>query len=1179
MLFLLQSVCCAVAVPPPGIVGASFFSPNVPTTINQVAVVEIAMDDVNADPSLLPGVTLDLSWLQEPPTRNALVRMLDTAHVKQRDCLTFGIADARRADYLAPVVSNRNSNHLFFFDFGMSAGVKYPEYASTMGLFGWGSIVARYLDMMASMEIKRFAVVMPKSFEAMGQTFLVAERTRDMAVAYYHVFDEAVTGSVSHDNAVAYAAQVVKEIVNSKTTVIFFCFCLTVNTEFKVAFLRSARDAGLMGKGYQWFSHYQTVSKFMETFMYLPEYADLLPLLAHFKVVHQPALEPADYSATQAEVPGFSRTDLDAHLKSAVAAKFSKALPNRGFTGMFKSLNCTATPTLKVCTMTPDITKEIMRTVMYDAVFNVARALHQLLIVDGQGDFCNVDSEGVRSGPSQLFREKLMQTPWSGYSGVRPWLDVPAAGGTLSSLGATFQLADWVPRANTTYSKAKTIDMYANRLTGEVIHRDWATGIPKPVEDLRWMGGATTPPLDYIPEMCGKTAYIDMTSAAKRCLPCPEGTFNHPADMLNECIEIATFKCAAGEFFEKVAAAGSGTANPCKPCRPGSHQQKASGSEDCELCPLGRYQPHTGQSECLPCNDGFTTPTLGSTEVSQCHCPENHLLLEDLTCGACDPKTTLCPGLMAESNITSLPGFVVISGKSLAGGSTHAPDVGPFENVPRAFACISQAECEGERLPGQCTAGHAGVACGACEEGFSRSEGRCRSCSAADGSRIVGTVFFFLGYLALVVSMVRIVGNPKKRYITASLSLATILGVFVSYLQLTSLLGGLELDLPPGLAEIVEVLQVFNLDLSVIKFDCVYGRSVQAAILQKPLILFATFALLAGVWSGANIIKNRLVPSSPRRVLLNCIGFTTNISFVPIAMNGFSMFNCYPHPDGGSSMVLLPDVLCYEDVWTSQILPWGAVSLSVSCLSFTILAFLAYTSPTMGQATQNVSFLLARFRPESYTWNTCMLTRNLILAAAPSLSHNSYLKIFIMTVVLISYGSAVLVYRPWKIPIHNNADFCSTVALMLTLCASAGMSRTPGFQQSGPDQGSAAWDFLRLAALVPFLVTAVLIVALMFVTHRTRNTDIHKERFDSMLNLLFKTAKSTTQVAGAPDKRSTMLALENNSLNLSLYDMEDICKACRLVDEILMGKFSATSSRSGSKRRASATADVVVLGE
>mmetsp|Transcript_15577 Transcript_15577/g.34372 ORF Transcript_15577/g.34372 Transcript_15577/m.34372 type:complete len:105 (+) Transcript_15577:553-867(+) len=52
-------------------------------------------------------------------------------------------------------------------------------------------------------------------------------------------------------------------------------------------------------------------------------------------------------------------------------------------------------------------------------------------------------------------------------------------------------------------------------------------------------------------------------------------------------------------------------------------------------------------------------------------------------------------------------------------------------------------------------------------------------------------------------------------------------------------------------------------------------------------------------------------------------------------------------------------------------------------------------------------------------------------------------------------------------------------------------------------------------------------MAALFCCHgRTSKSDIHKQKFDSMLTLLFKTAKGTA-----------MLALEKNGVNLSLYDI------------------------------------------
>ncbi|XP_053380916.1 sushi, von Willebrand factor type A, EGF and pentraxin domain-containing protein 1-like [Mercenaria mercenaria] len=39
---------------------------------------------------------------------------------------------------------------------------------------------------------------------------------------------------------------------------------------------------------------------------------------------------------------------------------------------------------------------------------------------------------------------------------------------------------------------------------------------------------------------------------------------------------------------------------------------------DCVSCEIGTYQPLQGQNECLPCPDGYTTPTSGAANISEC---------------------------------------------------------------------------------------------------------------------------------------------------------------------------------------------------------------------------------------------------------------------------------------------------------------------------------------------------------------------------------------------------------------------------------------------------------------------------------------------------------------------------------------------------------------------------------
>ena len=40
--------------------------------------------------------------------------------------------------------------------------------------------------------------------------------------------------------------------------------------------------------------------------------------------------------------------------------------------------------------------------------------------------------------------------------------------------------------------------------------------------------------------------------------------------------------------------------------------------KDCELCPIGHYQPATSATTCLPCPLGKTTADVGANSVALC---------------------------------------------------------------------------------------------------------------------------------------------------------------------------------------------------------------------------------------------------------------------------------------------------------------------------------------------------------------------------------------------------------------------------------------------------------------------------------------------------------------------------------------------------------------------------------
>ncbi|CAJ0565014.1 unnamed protein product, partial [Mesorhabditis spiculigera] len=74
----------------------------------------------------------------------------------------------------------------------------------------------------------------------------------------------------------------------------------------------------------------------------------------------------------------------------------------------------------------------------------------------------------------------------------------------------------------------------------------------------------------------------------------------------------------------------------CVPCAPGS--RFSAEHSECQLCPVGSFQPLSGQPECVHCGVGKTTMVEGSTSQEECKddCPPGHLFHQALAqCRPC----------------------------------------------------------------------------------------------------------------------------------------------------------------------------------------------------------------------------------------------------------------------------------------------------------------------------------------------------------------------------------------------------------------------------------------------------------------------------------------------------------------------------------------------------------------
>ena len=276
------------------------------------------------------------------------------------------------------------------------------------------------------------------------------------------------------------------------------------------------------------------------------------------------------------------------------------------------------------------------------------------------------------------------------------------------------------------------------------------------------------------------------------------------------CAEQTAATCPAGKFTDvqqgtcTLCAAGSVSglgAASCTGCAAG-HYQSAMGEPlgSCKLCPIKSYStgsassctPHPG--DCATLYPGFA-PQEGDT--SECNalkmcpvgkfraspanasaivcdgCPAGSYQDEPrfgAACKACGSAAVFCPAgatkptkvqrgyvsrpLSAPADRRSMTGQCppsgmdcidgtahIVSGFWLPSGTTDITDSTTVNKCLRPGACAA-----GAGTTTTCAAGHKGLLCGVCEEGYGQAAGSCLPCPPAGAAHLLGLAFAVAGF-------------------------------------------------------------------------------------------------------------------------------------------------------------------------------------------------------------------------------------------------------------------------------------------------------------------------------------------------------------------------------------------------------------------------------------------------
>eukprot|EP00434_Breviolum_minutum_P002789 symbB.v1.2.002451.t1/scaffold99.1/size346285/7 len=537
----------------------------------------------------------------------------------------------------------------------------------------------------------------------------------------------------------------------------------------------------------------------------------------------------------------------------------------------------------------------------------------------------------------------------------------------------------------------------------------WKGWIPDPTLCLRGFG--------LYDEV--NAVYPSSRLGATTCRACPPGTYSK------------IFADGVGETTYLCEVCGAGTQQPaagaaeCEVCPQGTSKAKQT-TDDCTPCAPGSYQDEQGQISCKACPAGTTTLLLGvkSGWRADCGCTSGNIDVESDSAQAaiCQPCSDglHCPILSTLD--------ILHSGTSPLGDDFVAKILPGFFSTRskplEVFKCTSEAQCPGG-TPNTCGADRIGTPCGECPSSTFWNKSKCAECSTwALVGWIIGVVLIFL----CLIFAYYFLNAPMTAKASTLFSTTCGIGMMINMLQTLGIIGGMTVDWPVTLGNILGVLQIFAFDIDGLGFACISGSN--AVIRYVTTVVFFPCGL---VWLCSCGFISRLT-SNWRwdRVKLNStMGQFLQVGFSTMSSTALVPLICYSHPNGQQSNLKNPNIFCGSEDHTLMVI-FGVLLLVFGVCGFlSVCAWLAYRCPHYSNTgrydlVQSSKFLLGRFRLDVWWYGVPLLVRGPLLALTVVIAPDTpALQVLFCQIILLSYMSLQLYHWPWKAPILNVVDFLS----------------------------------------------------------------------------------------------------------------------------------------------------------
>lgn len=205
----------------------------------------------------------------------------------------------------------------------------------------------------------------------------------------------------------------------------------------------------------------------------------------------------------------------------------------------------------------------------------------------------------------------------------------------------------------------------------------------------------------------------------------------------------------------------------------------------------------------------------------------------------------------------------------------------------------------------------------------------------------------------------------------------------------------------------------------------------------------AYIAVVFSLAYGLGRLVDRLLPGRFEHVgdsVVSMYGNFYNVLFMAIASQTFSLFMCYDHPNGKSSLHSMSYILCGEGVWGGLVGASVGAILLFCVLAMAVMAWLLWISPSRYHCKAfrlRTKFLHIRFRTEFGFWSLVLLFRNTWVILSVVISNHVTTQFMWLTLGLMAYAFASACVCPFRAMANSILDVVTHAgALYVFSCSS-----------------------------------------------------------------------------------------------------------------------------------------------